>query len=154
MPPMFLSKVRMKTPGQGLRSAGRRGGAFFRGGVRVRCLCHRAAGGACQGRGGAAAAAARKLAERLAAAPPAAHAQRVAGLVPDRGGPARHRVVCSCAFIGSPCLRHCVHGASIGGPARHRRPAAPAEGAPQAGARGRRPGQRRYDSLITRRARH
>jgi hypothetical protein len=24
-------------------------------------------------------------------------------------------VSCFCACIGSPCLRHCVHGASIGG---------------------------------------
>jgi hypothetical protein len=28
------------------------------------------------------------------------------------------RVSRSCACIGSPCLRHCVHGASIGGAAR------------------------------------
>jgi hypothetical protein len=31
-----------------------------------------------------------------------------------------------CACIGSPCLRHCVHGASIGG-ARSRAAAAAAE---------------------------
>jgi hypothetical protein len=49
------------------------------------------------------------------------HAQAV--LAGDRGGDAvaaaAAAVSRSCACIGSPCLRHCVHGAPIGGGAAH-----------------------------------